>query len=439
MKILIVSFHFPPYAPPAASRMGKLAKFLLENGHDVRVLCARTDGNSGIHNLEVPEERIIATEWFDVATLPDRFLERFKSLVAPKPDEPKALKSPQRSNSKKPRKTRRQALRRLYNALVCWPDNRGGWIRPAVEAGGQLLDEWQADLIYASGPPPSTFVVARKLSVRSGIPWVAELRDLWIDNPYEDRPGWRKMLERPYERRTLSSAKAFVTVSPLWKDQLNKRFGKETLLVLNGFDEKEYPASLAHERDPDQPLTLFYAGSLYQDRREPNALFEAIKLLGPDAQRVKFRLAGPWMKHLNDLAQEMGIGSSIEVLGTLPHEEIIRLQYESDILVLLQWNNAQDAGTIPGKLFEYIAVGRPILATGYEKGVVAEIVSEHHLGATLNDPQELMTFLKEQIGIGRPDQCAPESLKGAARETYTRQSQFTILNEWLPSLKAPEG
>ena len=103
-------------------------------------------------------------------------------------------------------------------------DQEIGWLLFALRDGRKILRDWRPDLIYASATPATSLLVARRLSRNHGIPWVAELCDLWVDSHYYRYFGWRHVLENRLERATLGTATAIVTVSePLAKTLRGKQ------------------------------------------------------------------------------------------------------------------------------------------------------------------------------------------------------------------------
>lgn len=437
MKVFITSFHFPPNAPPAASRIGKLAKYLVSRGHDVRVLAARQDLGVSVYEPEIPEEHVTFTDWADVAGFPDQVIEKVAKLK-PRPavngtSAPEQPKQTVNGSAKKNDGLSHQMLRfarKTYNSAFCVPDSKIGWLNQAVAAGKEILSEWQPDIVYATAPPPTTFLVAKKIAKMAGVPWIAEMRDLWIDNPYEDRTKVRRVLERPLEASVLNNADAFVTVSPIWKQELAERFSKETRLVYNGFEEAEYPLVEDTVAPQSDPLKLIYAGSIYPGRREPSAILEAMALLKHRVQDVEFTLAGQWMGDVESEAERLGVAESVRLLGVVSHKDVIDLQYKSDIQVLLQWNSPEDVATVPGKIFEYIAARRPILATGYRHSVTAEIIRRFNLGLLSNDPAEIAEFFDKKIDEKKSKGIAP-TLPAEERSRFSRRVQFEGLVDWL--------
>ena len=138
----------------------------------------------------------------------------------------------------------------LYG-LTHIPDKRADWIRVAIPAGRRLIEEWQPDIIFASAPPYTGLIVASRLARAFDIPWVADFRDLWVDNPYYSEPGWRRPIDAVLERQTLRNAAGLVTVSPIWAEQLRRRHGKAAEVVYNGYAEEDFPP-LRHEPSRDR-------------------------------------------------------------------------------------------------------------------------------------------------------------------------------------------
>ena len=114
----------------------------------------------------------------------------------------------------------------LYMNALNWPDARVGWLPYAWGAGRRLLGGWRPDLVYASSPPPTCLVVGKLLAAHCGVPWIAEFRDRWSDDPYYPKPSWRQAVEARLERRIVGSAQAIVTVSQPWAERYAGAYGK---------------------------------------------------------------------------------------------------------------------------------------------------------------------------------------------------------------------
>lgn len=429
VKILLLSFHFPPDAPIAATRAPKFAKYLLESGHDVRVLCANDPQAHVAHALDIDEARIIRTNWRDLGALPGEVLDR----VAPsRKDTPSSTPEAVTASSSPRRPSLRSKLSGFYDSAICRPDRRAGWRPFAVEAARTLFETWAPDLVYATCPPHSVAPIAREVAAIANAPFIVEFRDRWALDAYSNHPEWRQKLDRRQEAATLADAAGIVTVSPLWAETYETRYGAERVAIaMNGFDPSDYPMEMdvAPALGKDQ-IELLFAGALYPGRRDPRTVFEAIALLGDDAKRVQVTMLGKDLSPAIALAKEAGIEECLKILPPEPHPEIVKRQYAADTLLMLQWNDARDAGTVPGKLFECIGARRPIIATGWTSGVVGRMILRRNLGVIANEPRiianKLSALLSEKRAHGR---IAP--LPEKVRDGLTRREQFAKLDPFL--------
>lgn len=425
VKILLLSFHFPPDAPMAATRAPKLARYLLDAGHDLRVLCAHDPQPCAVHDSPVERHRVVQSEWRDLRAIPSDLLNVMRPPDRAKRDAPQAVEPPAAALQSR---SLRNRLADFYDAAVCRPDRRLGWRAPALRDAARLFETWRPDVIYATCPPHSTAVIAEVIARRHGIPFIVEFRDRWGHNAYSDHPLWRQRADIRDERRVLSRAAGIVTVSPLWAEQYGRHYGENRVtLSMNGYDPDAYPLSgPPPNRDPET-LHLLHAGALYPNRRDPRALFAGIALLGQNAKHVRVTMMGKDLEPARAMAEEARIGGQVTLLPAEPHEQVVARQYAADALLLLQWNDARDAGTIPGKLFEAIGARRPVIATGYATGVTAGIVRQRGLGTFSNEPAVIATALKQMILRKRATGVTPP-LPESVRKGYSCTEQFAALD-----------
>lgn len=444
MRILLLSFHFPPDAPLAATRAPKLARFLLDQGHDVRVLCAEDPQAIETHPLEIDPDRVIRTPWNDLRAIPSAMLRKVGFGGKPAPvqtvNAPDAVLPEALAPSTAPaRPTLKNRAGRLYDAAICRPDRRYGWRKPALVAAADLFQTWMPDVIYATCPPHSTAIIAAQISKASGVPFVTEFRDRWAFDAYSDQPDWRRRWDRKKERAVLSRASGIVTVSPLWVESYARRYGDDkVVLAMNGFDPEQYPLSAPVAPDTDtSKLKLLHAGALYPNRRDPRTLFKGIAALGAGAESICVTLMGKDIEPTLAMAREEGVLNQIDLLPPETHDEIIKRQYAADALVLLQWNDARDAGTVPGKLFECIGARRPVIATGYSRGVTAEIVRDRNLGVFSNEPKVIANALAHMLTKKRAVGCIP-ALDPSVRDNASCDAQFAAIEPLLHQIAQTE-
>lgn len=293
--------------------------------------------------------------------------------------------------------------KRHLQALLRIPDQHVGWILPAVAKGVASGLRRRPDVLYSTAPPWTGQLVARALASALGCPWVADFRDPWARAPW--REGWAPAARRAaaiFERSVVRRADAVVFTTRTNMDEYAKHYGAAAAskfhLVRNGCDRDEFEG-LAPV-DGDGRFTMLHAGSLYGGRK-PTALFAALAALRDrgliDARSFCFRQIGRVALSGFDMAEErdrLGLQGMVEMLPALPRRDILREMISASCLLLLQPGTTV---SIPGKLFEYLAAGRPILALA-EEGETSDIVRESGRGiAILPEDQPQIERAIEQL------------------------------------------
>jgi glycosyltransferase involved in cell wall biosynthesis len=429
LRLLIVSYHYPPSGSVGARRPDALARWAADRGWDVRVLAPP------VPNPEGPAPGIAESRVTRASPVP-----RMTRMVA----------SVRRARRDPRHNRRRRALVRIaaIGRRACIPDVHANWIVPAVARFLAARNGWRPDVIVASGPPFSAFVVAATVAAMTSAPWVADYRDLWtVDNGYVDFGGIRRSVDHWLERRLLRSAAASVTVSAPLAETMRRAFGVDTHVVMNGIDRRpvptpEKPASRMGAGDGAATLTLAHTGYLYPGRRDPTPLLDAVALLGDDAARVKVVFVGEDNGVARAAVERSGVVDSVTVMGRVSAEASWNLQAEADALVLLTWNDARDAGTVTGKLFDYLLARRPILMLGYEQGVAADLIRSRGAGVVLNDTQAIAEQLRRWLSLkketGHIPMLPPSVLQGLFREDQLDRF-LQILREVAGRGRAAEG
>jgi glycosyltransferase involved in cell wall biosynthesis len=424
-SILLISWYFPPDNAIAAIRLGKMARFLEETGHRVRVVTPDATSDDRSLSVEIDDEAITRTRYLD---LDRRFNPANRSRIgAPRSDVAQGLR--QRSL----RRIRR-AFGSLYRNVVFYPDKRVDWCLTLMPALASMIRAERPDLIIVSGPPFSSFLAAAFAGWRFDIPWIAEFRDRWVDDPYMTEPGWRRRIGGFLERMLLRRAAGIVTVSGVWSRFYAGKYRLPTETVMNGFDPKDFSLDL----DPPEglPVRLLHAGTIYPGKRDPRPLFEAIRDagLGPDEIRLQFY--GHQLGTVRALADEMGLGEIVEIEDAVPYKQAIALQKRADILLLMQWNDPADEGNVPAKIFEYLASNRQILGLGPLEGVPAALVRERQAGIFSNTPDEiaarLRRWIEEKRTTGKISPPSRKTANGLERSAqYRRLQRFceTVVRE----------
>lgn len=417
MKILFVAGCFPPTNVIGAVRTGKTAKWLHKMGHEVTVLTPDRRTQTPSLKVEIPGECVIYTYWFDYGG-------RLRKGLGENLSEGKL----QRNGL---RKIAKGMFEKTYRGLVEFPDRQNGWYPYAVRTGKKLLKSISFDVIYASATPYTALMVAARLSKLSGIPWVAEFRDLWMDNHYRQFGPLRNTLEGILERKTLSTASGFVTVSQPLAEILKAKYPQPNEVITNGFDPDDYAAGLTP--DAGNPVRIAYTGSIYQGKRDPSPLLEAIGNLGEEKVNVKVDFYGERLGLVRDLAEKYGCRENVQVYPSVSYEESLKIQQKADVLLLLLWNDPREKGVFTGKVFEYLGAKRPILVIGPEDNVASQTILERQAGTLLKEPGALARQLSEWIKSKRENGVVPPPPAGALKG-FTREEQTGHLVEFLESI-----
>ncbi|MCP4895430.1 MAG: glycosyltransferase family 4 protein [bacterium] len=380
-SVLILSYYFPPTPTVGGVRMAGLAKLLPSFGWHPTIITP--------HNTERTEDSIpiVETEDRDLA----RTVKRLLGLSTDS-----SLKDTMTAGSGPPL-TRHRTMTRLIEtvkSVVAIPDTNRQWSGVASKAAAALLSTQQFDAVITSSPPPSVHLAGARLS-RTGLPWLADLRDPWWDDHNSIAPAWRRRLDRKIEIRTLRHAKALVTVSePLAEGLRRTHKSTPTHTILNGYD----PDLLNPGAPTSSDFTITHTGGFLQGRRDPNLLFSSLRSLLASGvvprERLRVCLFARHENWLATTAKEFGIDDVIKLLPWASRDEVIAAQRRAQVLLLIQPEGQQEVPVYTGKIFEYLAAKRPILMLGGEPGVLSELILSTGAGVHIRTENAFQAQLK---------------------------------------------
>ncbi len=405
-RVLLICHSYPPRQTIGAVRPAGLAKCLPQFGWEPIVLTPHLPPGRR------PAAKVIETDEQDV-------LGRWKARFGLDPSQGlhEQLKLPQSSAAASDLRHSRAVY--WMKSWLTYPDRTKGWLPFARKAIREIAQQERVDIVLSTAPPITTHLLgmeARKVLRR---PWVADCRDLWVPARHGSRLV-RRMVGA-LERRTLAKADALVTVSSPWAEKLRREYpSKPAFAITNGFDAEEFVGAGG---ELTRTFSITYTGNLYSGWRDPNLLFETLAellqagtLLRSDVRLRFFCPRDPW---LTAAIERYGLQEVAEVGGWVPREEALRHQRESQILLLLSLNVPIYSGGIPGKLFEYLAAGRPILAFGGERGVVDHILEESGAGKFTTSKDEMRAFLVKAYAEFRTQGAVPHGAGPEAIDRYT--------------------
>jgi hypothetical protein len=256
-------------------------------------------------------------------------------------------------------------LRRLSDWWLL-PDSYAGWARRAQRVAASRVARGGIDAVLTSSPPDSTHLAGLALRRRFGLPWVADFRDPWVGLAFRTPPtGWHRRRQEAMEREVLASADWVLAASRTHETALQGRTPAPRGLehLPNGFEPDPTPDA-SPATAPDL-FTLAFTGTMSL-MPDTEVLLEALHELfvrHPEARRrVRARLAGGFDSDYADRAIALGLKGIVEFLGPQPHPASRALQRGADVLLLWKPRGEGYRTMVPGKLYEYLDAGRPVVA-----------------------------------------------------------------------------
>jgi glycosyltransferase involved in cell wall biosynthesis len=394
-RLLVLTYHWPPFPGSGATRWTSLVKYLRRAGHEVTVITTSAFGTLPSD----PDEGVLRTRDLAAAGRLRRLLRR-PPLEAPGEDS---------------RDVAKPASTTLTRVLV--PDAYvASWVPFASRTARRYLRRHPVDCVITSSPPDSVHLAGLRLGAAPPA-WIADLRDGWLFEPLKPPfpIGAQRRLDARLERQVAERADALTAATRPIAEDLKIRLEVEATLVPNAWDpdfEPEVQAAGA-PRLPAGMFNFVHTGTLSGAwGRDPRPFMQALGALIAErpelAERVRLVLAGRLSEEDRWVLAESGIESIVQELGSVPRAQALALQRSGDTLVLVTSHNVGEA---TGKLFEYLAAGRPILAlaAGNE---AARIIGETSTGVAVDprDATAVRAAVKDAVDRGLEAEYAPRSL-----------------------------
>ena len=370
MKVLIITYYWPPAGGSGVQRWLKFVKYLQEFGIEPVVYTVENANylkqDASLLN-EVPKGLEILKQpiWEPTALL---FWKKSKQQT-------KGI-----SNVSK------GGFLSFIRGNFFIPDPKVFWVKPSVSYLQKYLDNHTIDVIISTGPPHSMHLIAEKLHQKNTVKWLADFRDPWSDLYYNtdfNQLAFAKNKNKRLEERILRNSDCILTVSNSLKEELEKT-AKKVEVITNGFDD-EFSAS--NNVILDTKFSISYIG-LLPKQSNPKLLFKVLKGLCKESEIFKKDLK---LNFIGDISEEVKVeilanklDENTDFVGYVSHQEAIAYQNKSQVLLLLIPNVKNNEGILTGKLFEYLKAKRPILAIGPEKGDLATILQETNSGVIVN-------------------------------------------------------
>jgi glycosyltransferase involved in cell wall biosynthesis len=404
-RLLVVTYYFPPSGGAGVQRVLKWVKYLRDFGVEPVVLTVEAGAYPSLDPAlarDVPPGiRVHRTPSLDPFGAYARLTGRSRQDAV--------AKATGRISDEEAWAER---AARWLRANLFVPDARVGWVPFAIREGLRMLRGERFDAVLTSGPPHSTHLTGYALHRRTGVPWIADFRDPWTAIHYNQKlPRTRlaRGLDRTLERAVLRRASAVIAASPSMRDLLMAEAGRPANaahVLYNGFDPEDFEG----EAPPrGEAFVLGYVGTLYG---QPAALWDALARVRGEGLDVRVRIVGSVPPETPEVIGAYGLGDAVAIGPYVPHDEAVGEMRRAAMLLLTLEPWLQAEAIVPGKVFEYLAAGRPILGIGPLGSDVAALVGEAGAGRMFapDDRDGIAAHLREAYHAweeGRPLGGAP--------------------------------
>ncbi|SFN34528.1 Glycosyl transferases group 1 [Paenimyroides ummariense] len=376
-KVLIIAYYWPPAGGPGVQRWLKFVKYLPD--FDIEPIVYVPENAT----YPIIDQDLVNQVNKNVTVLKQPIKEPYKLASIFSKKSTTTISSGIIKAEKKQSFIEKILLYVRGNFFI--PDARVGWVNPSVDYLSNYVKTNAVDVIITTGPPHSMHLIGLELQRRFAVKWIADFRDPWTSIGYHkelkltDKSAQK---HKDLERLVLTKADTILTTSYTTKLEFAEITQKPIHVITNGYDIEtiEKPAM-------DQKFTISHIGSLLS-KRNPHILWQALNeiLQENDQFRSDFQLQliGKVSSEIIDTIKEFKLDAYLNVLGYVSHTEALKYQRSSQVLLLIEIDSFETIGIIPGKLFEYMAAERPILAIGPKQSDVEKIIKDTNAGKYFN-------------------------------------------------------
>lgn len=388
-KILVITYYWPPSGGSGVQRWLKFVKYFRDFGIEPIVLTVDPDFatypnydytllDEIPHGIEIHKTK---------AKSPFGIYSKFRKKEVPKV-----------GFAGEKNVGMMEKLMRFIRGNFFIPDARIGWNRFALEKAREILQATNIDCVITTSPPHSTQLIGLALKNEFNIKWIADLRDPWTEIYYNKelfRTSFAKNKDYHLEQLCLKKADKIVVVS----QDIKRHFGANRTEILakirvlpNGYDDADF-LELNNDNIPESKV-IRYIGNLGEQYPTLGFLNAFAQLLKEHAE-WKLEFIGNCHKGVKQKVAELGLSKSVEFISYVDHKTAVQYMQSSSILLMIIPEIENNKGILTGKLFEYLASGKPILNIGPKDGDAAIILTENAVSITLdsNESEKMVEFI----------------------------------------------
>lgn len=416
-KILMIVNAFPPSGESGVQRPLKFLKYLARDGWETFVVTPRKavlqqNKDATLENDIPPATKVYKT--YNISFGDEKLSGIRHEYTEPRNLFKKLLWKPLK----------------ILNDLLFPIDKQIGWVPFAVFASIKIINKFKVRNLYITGSPFSSFfcgVILKRIYGRR-LYWIADYRDAWQFSPLLDKlvlPFRKRIIDR-MDEFILYKADFVIYTSPYVLRKYQTKYswlkGKSDYIT-NGYDEDDF---ISLEPVKYDRFTFAYMGKLNQARGNPILWLKDLK----SYMKKEFQLLhmGIIDKSFLRLIQEEGL-SFYNFIGYKPHCKALSYSAGADVNIIVLNDDEESAGVVPGKIFELIRLGRPILAIGPAQSVIKDIITFTGAGvyAVMNDNESLVKALEKLIDHGFQTQVKKDMLDQYSRKTCAEKLKSIYL------------
>jgi hypothetical protein len=381
-RVLIVTYYWPPSGGSGVQRWLKFVKYLVRAGWEPYVF---TPENPSFTIQDMSLEKDIPAS-VEVIRFP--IWEPYKLFF--KISKLFGKKNVQQTDFiSTGRKTFFQKISSWIRGNLFIPDARVFWVKPSVEYLKDFLNRNQIHKIITTGPPHSVHLIGLKLKrTNPSLSWVADFRDPWSEWDLLDTlslTNWAKKKHKRLEKEVLTVADKVITIAPYHVNLFQKLGGRDVDLITNGFDEDDFEKI---ETQRTNKFTIRHVG-VVDELRDPRPVMYSIKNLCLAESRFQNDVVVEFIGKVNsafkDFIEEDDVLRYVtQFTDQVQHSELLKIYGTTDLQLLVLAHTSIAAGNLPGKFFEYLASGNPILGIGPVDGDAAHILKQSNSGVIVD-------------------------------------------------------
>lgn len=386
-KVLIITYYWPPAGGPGVQRWLKFVKYLPE--FDVEpVVYIPENPHYPIQDASLMEE---VPE--GISIYKQKVFEPYRLAGLLSPKKTKRISSGI-IKTKDPSVLEKAMLWIRGNFFI--PDARKYWVTPSVKFLSDLIVKEQIETIITTGPPHSVHLIGQQLKEKHALKWVTDFRDPWTSIGYHKKLRLSAASQKKHkqmEHLILNTADQLIVTSEMTKKEFGEITNKPITVITNGYDN-DFKGKVVL----DKSFTIAHVGSLLSGRN-PNNLWKALSQLASENEMFRAELQLEFLgvvseDVLNSLSR-YELVPYIKLKGYVSHVQAVRRQRGAQVLLLVEIDSEETEGIVPGKIFEYMAAKRPILALGPKNWEVRNMIRETQTGEVFD--YEATTQLKNVL------------------------------------------